>query len=75
MATGAYLGSRAEQDIQRSEIAREAREIEEKPAEEFAELVVIFQREGKTFEEARRIAEEIAEDKAMWVRTLKGGWC
>jgi VIT1/CCC1 family predicted Fe2+/Mn2+ transporter len=70
MATGAYLGSRAEQDIQRSEIALEAQEIEEKPAEEFAELVVIFQREGKTFEEARRMADEIVEDKDLWVRTL-----
>jgi rubrerythrin/VIT1/CCC1 family predicted Fe2+/Mn2+ transporter len=70
MATGAYLGSRAEQDIKRSEIALEAQEIEEKPAEEFAELVVIFQREGRTFEEARRMAEEIAEDKDLWLRTL-----
>ena len=60
MATGAYLGSRAEQD----------QEIEEKPAEELAELVVIFQREGRTFEEARRMADEIAEDKELWLRTL-----
>ena len=70
MATGAYLGSRAEQDVQRAEIAREAQEIEEKPAEELAELVVIFQREGRTFEEARRMADEIAEDKELWLRTL-----
>ena len=33
MATGAYLGSRAEQDVQQAEIAREAREMEENPAE------------------------------------------
>ena len=70
MATGAYLGSRAEQDVLRLEIAREAREIEEKPAEELAELVVIFQREGRTYEEARRLADEIAEDKDLWLRTL-----
>ena len=70
MATGAYLGSRAEQDVQRAEIAREAREIEEKPAEELAELVVVFQREGRTYEEARRLADEIAEDKDLWLRTL-----
>ena len=70
MATGAFLGSRAEQDVQRAEIAREAREIEEKPAEELAELVVIFQREGRTYEESRRMAEEIAEDKDLWIRTL-----
>ena len=70
MATGAYLGSRAEQDVQRAEIARETQEIAEKPAEELAELVVIFQREGRDFEEARRMADEIAEDKDLWVRTL-----
>ena len=70
MATGAFLGSKAEQDVQRAEIAREAQEIEEKPAEELAELVVIFQREGRTYEEARRMAEEIAKNKDLWVRTL-----
>ena len=70
LAPGAYLGSRAEQDVQRAEIAREAQEIEEKPAEELAELVVIYQREGRTFEEARRMADEIAEDKELWLRTL-----
>ena len=70
MATGAYLGSRAEQDVQRAEIAREALELEEKPEEEFAELVVIFQREGKTYEEARQLADEIAQDKELWLNTL-----
>ena len=70
MATGAFLGSRAAQDVQRAEIAREARELEENPAEELAELVVLYQREGKTYEEARRMADEIAEDKDLWLRTL-----
>ncbi|MQG65330.1 MAG: hypothetical protein FI706_08720, partial [SAR202 cluster bacterium] len=31
MATGAFLGSRAEQDVQRAEIAREAQELEDNP--------------------------------------------
>ena len=70
MATGAYLGSRAEQDVRRSEIAREAQELEENPAEELAELVVIFQREGKSFEEARALADEISQDKELWLNTL-----
>ena len=70
MATGAYLGSRAEQDVRRSEIAREAQELEENPAEELAELVVIFQREGKSFQEARDLAEEISQDKELWLNTL-----
>ena len=70
MATGAYLGSRAEQDVRRSEIAREAQELEENPAEELAELVVIFQREGKSFAEARALADEISQDKELWLNTL-----
>jgi len=70
MGTGAFLGSRAEQDVQRAEIAREAQELEDNPAEELAELVVLYQREGKTYQEARHLADEIAEDKELWLRTL-----
>ena len=70
MGTGAFLGSRAEQDVQRAEIAREAQELEDNPAEELAELVVLYQREGKTYQEARHLADEIAEDKDLWLRTL-----
>ncbi len=70
MATGAYLGSRAEQDVQRAEIAREALELEENPAEEFAELVVVLQREGRSFQEANALASEIAQDKEAWLNTL-----
>ena len=70
MATGAYLGSRAEQDVKRAEIEREAREIEAKPAEELAELTVIFQREGRSYAEARQMADEIAQDQDLWLRTL-----
>lgn len=70
MATGAYLGSRAEQDVKRSEIAQEAAELEANPAEELAELTVIYQREGRSFDEARHLADEIAQDKDLWLRTL-----
>ena len=70
MATGALLGSRAERDVQRAEIEREARELEDNPAEELAELVVLFQREGKTFHEARQMADEISQDRDLWLKTL-----
>ena len=70
MATGALLGSRAEQDVQRAEIEREARELDANPAEELAELVVLFQREGMTYHEARRTADEIAQDRDLWLKTL-----
>ena len=70
MATGAFLGSRAELDVQRSEIAKEARELEDHPAEELAELVFMFQREGHTYAEAQDMANEISLDKDLWLRTL-----
>jgi VIT1/CCC1 family predicted Fe2+/Mn2+ transporter/rubrerythrin len=70
MATGAYLGSRAQQDVRKSEISREAQELEERPEEEYAELVVIFQREGKTYDEARLLADEISQDRELWLNTL-----
>ncbi len=70
MATGALLGSRAERDVQRAEIEREARELNAHPGEELAELVVLFQREGMTFQEARQMADEISQDRDLWLKTL-----
>ena len=70
MATGALLGSRAEQDVQRAEIEHEAQELEANPAEELAELVVLFQREGMTYREARQVADEISQDRDLWLKTL-----
>ena len=70
MATGTYLGSKAGRDMQNAEIAREARELEEHPAEELAELVVLYQREGLSFKEAKGVAEHIASDKELWLSTL-----
>jgi VIT1/CCC1 family predicted Fe2+/Mn2+ transporter/rubrerythrin len=70
MATGAFLGSRAEQDVQSAEIAREAQELEDNPAEELAELIVLYQREGMTYSEARHIADDISQDKDLWLKTL-----
>ena len=70
MATGAFLGSQAELDVQRAEIAKEAQELEENPGEEYAELVVAFQRDGLSYEEARRLADEISQDKDLWLRTM-----
>lgn len=70
MATGALLGSRAERDVRRAEIEREARELDTNPAEELAELVVLFQREGMTYHEARQMADDISQDRDLWLKTL-----
>ncbi len=70
MAAGAYLGSRAEEDVREAMIAREIRDLEEKPAEELAELVILFQREGNTYDDAVHLANEIAGNKTLWLNTL-----
>ncbi len=70
MGTGTFLGARAHQDLQRSEIAKEAKELEEHPAEELAELVSLYQREGMSLKEASELADHIASDKDLWLRTL-----
>ena len=70
MATGAFLGSKAQQDVQTAEIAKETAELEEHPAEELAELVVLYQREGLSFKESQEMADHIAQDKDLWLRTL-----
>ncbi len=70
MAAGSYLGSRAEVEVHISELEFEAREIEDHPAEELAELIEIYQREGMSFNEAVDLAERVSADKGLWLRTL-----
>ena len=70
MAAGAYLGSRAEEDVRQAAIARQINDLEERPAEELAELVILFQREGKTYDEAVHLANEISSNETLWLNTL-----
>ncbi len=70
MSTGTYLGSKAEREIFQSEIEKEAKELEENPAEEMAELVFLYHQQGLSYHEAREMAEHIASDKELWLRTL-----
>lgn len=70
MGAGAYLGSRAEEDVRQAAIARQVDDLEERPAEELAELVILFQREGKTYDEAVHLANEISSNDTLWLNTL-----
>lgn len=70
MSAGAFLGSRAEREVHESELAREAREIETKPEEELAELTEIYRREGFRYDEALEMAERVAQDSDLMLRTL-----
>jgi VIT1/CCC1 family predicted Fe2+/Mn2+ transporter/rubrerythrin len=70
MSSGVFLGARAEREVQESELAREAREIEFKPEEELAELIEIYRREGFHYDEAVDMAERMAQDRDLMLRTL-----
>ena len=70
MAAGAYLGSKAEEDVRQAAIARQISDLEERPAEELAELVILFQREGKTYDEAIHLANDISSNETLWLNTL-----
>ena len=70
MSTGTYLGSKAEKEVFQAEIDKEAKELEENPAEEMAELVFLYHQQGMNYHEAREMAEHIASDKELWLRTL-----
>lgn len=70
MAAGSYLGSRAEQDVHRSELAIEEREIAEHPAEEMAELIAVYRHEGMSYDSAVEMAERIAADHQVWLSTM-----
>ncbi len=70
MAAGAYLGTRAEEDVREAAIARQIQDLAEKPEEQLAELVILFQREGNTYDEAVRLANQIADNETLWLNTL-----
>ena len=70
MAAGAFLGSRTEEDVREAAIARQVRDLEQKPGQALAELVILFQREGNTYEEAVGLANQIADNDSLWLNTL-----
>ena len=70
MTAGSYLSSKAAQDVERSEVERELREIHEHPAEELAELVEIYRRQGMGAEQARDAALRVAEDPSRMLEVM-----
>ena len=70
MGTGSYLSSKAEKELRRSEIEKEALELETKPEEEMAELIEIYRQEGFSLEEAEGLANRVASDRDLWLKTL-----
>lgn len=70
MTAGSYLSSKAEVDVEQSEIARELAEIREHPAEELAELVEIYRHQGMPLEQARDAALKVSEDPKQMLEVM-----
>jgi VIT1/CCC1 family predicted Fe2+/Mn2+ transporter/rubrerythrin len=70
MSAGSFLSSKAEAEVESSEIAREAREINENPAEELAELVEIYRQQGMTPQRARDVALDVSKDRHKMLRVM-----
>lgn len=70
MSAGSYLSSKAEAEVESSEISREAREISENPAEELAELVEIYRQQGMTLQRARDVAIDVSKDRHRMLRVM-----
>ena len=69
MGGGSYLASEAEEQLYRSEIASEGREIDEFPERETAELAVVLEREGLPREQAETVARGLAANPNVFLRT------
>ncbi|MBC5823996.1 MAG: VIT1/CCC1 transporter family protein [Candidatus Eremiobacteraeota bacterium] len=70
MTAGSYLSSKAQGDVERSEIEQERRELQEHPAEEMAELVEIYRRQGMPLEQARDAAIRVSGDQARMLKVM-----
>lgn len=70
MTAGQFLSSKAEAEVQASEIERELREISEHPAEEVAELIEIYRLQGMSREQAREAALAVAQDPKKMLQVM-----
>jgi hypothetical protein len=70
MALGEWLSVTNARELASTQIAREARELEQTPLAEQHELALIFQAKGMATEDAQRVATQIMKDKKGALDTL-----
>ncbi|THF66397.1 rubrerythrin family protein [Pseudothauera nasutitermitis] len=70
MAMGEWISVQSARELQERQIASEAEELAEVPAEEQEELTLIYQAKGFSAEEARQIAARVIGDKDSALETL-----
>jgi vacuolar iron transporter family protein len=70
MASGEYVSVRSQREMFEKQIATERDELANYPAEEAAELALIYQARGLSKEDARRIANQLISDPKHALDTL-----
>lgn len=65
MAAGEYVSVSSQTDIERSDIEREKKELEQQPAQELKILSEIYERRGLKKETAALVAKELTEANAL----------
>lgn len=70
MAAGEYISMSSQREMFQREISLEQAELDEKPEEERAELVLIYRAKGLARPDAERLAEKIMADRTVALDTL-----
>jgi len=70
MAAGEYISVRAQREMFEKQIAAERDELAKYPAEEAAELALIYQARGLSREDAKRVANQLISDPKNALDTL-----
>jgi VIT1/CCC1 family predicted Fe2+/Mn2+ transporter len=70
MGVGEYLGGKAEREVVQSAIELEAREMEDKPAAEFAEQLAYYKLKGFTDEEALTNVRRLQKNPDIWLHEM-----
>ena len=73
MAAGEYISMSSQREMYQREISLEQAELEEKPDEERAELVLIYRAKGLSRPDAERLADKIMTDREVALDTLGRG--
>ena len=70
MAAGEYISMSSQREMYEREISLEQAELEEKPEEEHAELVLIYRAKGLSKPESEQLADRIMADRSVALDTL-----
>lgn len=65
MAAGEYVSVSSQSDIERADLKREKKALEDNPEEELIELAEIYEQRGLSKELALKVAQELSEKNAL----------